>query len=149
MLPVNRSNQETQLLKRKDLFPMTQNSKTSKSSSGSSSPKRKKSSELPSGKLSLSGELQITNLNQIRTQLDSLTKKRFVELEVKLTGDGADFLKNPQIRTGPVQVQTTAAPSNTSSSKSTSSKPSLFDSSAQGRALVAASTPLIRDAGEG
>ena len=61
-----------------------------KPETNSSGTKESSNNQSRSGdKLSMSGQLQITNLGQIQTQLDSLTKKRFVELEVKLTGDSS------------------------------------------------------------
>ncbi|MCJ7836024.1 hypothetical protein MUB23_11590 [Cuneatibacter sp. NSJ-177] len=116
-----------------------------KPETNSSGTKESSNNQSRSGdKLSMSGQLQITNLGQIQTQLDSLTKKRFVELEVKLTGEGADILKNPQIRTGSINIQTNTASSNTESSRK-----QLLDSSAQGRALLALSNSFAKDAGEG
>ena len=63
--------------------------------------------------LSLSGQLQISNLNQVQQQLEDLTRKRVAQLEIQLTGDGADLLKNFQV--SPISLPVTLQVSNSSS----------------------------------
>ena len=122
---------------------MAEKSKTPSSANAPASTKSNHLRELDDKDLSLSGQLQISNFDQIQSQLDALVKNRILQLEVQLTGEGADLLRNPQLQAGTITIQANTA------SSAASSKTPLFDSSAQNRFIMAASNSIAQDAGEG
>ena len=100
--------------------------------------------------LSLSGQLQISNLNQVQQHLEDLTRKRVTQLEVQLTGDGADLLKNFQV--SPISLPVTLQGSNSSSGSGSSSGSSSFSSwgkSTLNQLQAALAKAFNEDAGEG
>ena len=92
--------------------------------------------------LSLSGQLQISNLNQVQQQLEDLTRKRVTQLEVQLTGDGADLLKNFQV--SPISLPVTLQVSNSSSGSGSNQRGSILNQLQN--ALIKS---FEKDAGEG
>ena len=92
--------------------------------------------------LSLSGRLQITNLSQVQQQLEDLTRKRVTQLEVQLTGDGADLLKNFQV--SPISLPVTLQVSNSSSGSGSNQRGSILNQLQN--ALIKS---FEKDAGEG
>ena len=92
--------------------------------------------------LSLSGQLQITNLSQVQQQLEDLTRKRVTQLEVQLTGDGADLLKNFQV--SPISLPVTLQVSNSSSGSGSNQRGSILNQLQN--ALIKS---FEKDAGEG
>ena len=92
--------------------------------------------------LSLSGQLQISNLNQVQQQLEDLTRKRVAQLEIQLTGDGADLLKNFQV--SPISLPVTLQVSNSSSGSGSNQRGSILNQLQN--ALIKS---FEKDAGEG
>ena len=92
--------------------------------------------------LSLSGQLQISNLNQVQQHLEDLTRKRVTQLEVQLTGDGADLLKNFQV--SPISLPVTLQVSNSSSGSGSNQRGSILNQLRN--ALIKS---FEKDAGEG
>ncbi len=92
--------------------------------------------------LSLSGQLQISNLNQVQQHLEDLTRKRVTQLEVQLTGDGADLLKNFQV--SPISLPVTLQVSNSSSGSGSNQRGSILNQLQN--ALIKS---FEKDAGEG
>ena len=92
--------------------------------------------------LSLSGQFQISNLNQVQQQLEDLTRKRVTQLEVQLTGDGADLLKNFQV--SPISLPVTLQVSNSSSGSGSNQRGSILNQLQN--ALIKS---FEKDAGEG
>ena len=92
--------------------------------------------------LSLSGQLQISNPNQVQQHLEDLTRKRVTQLEVQLTGDGADLLKNFQV--SPISLPVTLQVSNSSSGSGSNQRGSILNQLQN--ALIKS---FEKDAGEG